>query len=48
VSDADTAAFEASLGLPAIYRAQAGLIPDMDFVADVLYDRTAKRAGQAA
>ena len=48
VSDADMAAFEASLGLPAIHRAQAGLIADMDFIADVLYGRSAKRAGQAA
>ena len=35
-------AFEASVGLPAIHRAQAGLIADMDFVADVLYGRAAK------
>ena len=48
VNDADMAAFEASLGLPAIHRAQAGLISDMDFVADVLYGRVAKRAGLAA
>jgi alkylation response protein AidB-like acyl-CoA dehydrogenase len=48
VSDTDMAAFENSLGLPAIHRAQAGLIADMDFVADVLYARAAKRAGQAA
>lgn len=48
VSDADTPAFEASLGLPAIHRAQANLISDMDFVADVLYGRAAKRAEQAA
>ena len=48
VSDADMPAFEASLGLPAIHRAQAGLIADMDFIADVLYGRSARRAGQAA
>jgi alkylation response protein AidB-like acyl-CoA dehydrogenase len=48
VSDADMPAFENSLGLPAVHRAQAGLIADMDFVADVLYNRAAKRAGQAA
>ena len=43
-SDAEMPAFEASLGLPAIHRAQAGLISDMDFVADVIYGRAAKRA----
>ncbi len=35
---------EAALGLPAIHRAQAGLIADMDFIADVLYARVAKTA----
>ena len=39
VEDAEMAAFEAALGLPAIHRAQAGLIADMDYVADVLYGR---------
>lgn len=48
ISEADLPAFESSLGLPAIHRAQAGLISDMDFVADVLYDRAAKRKGLAA
>jgi alkylation response protein AidB-like acyl-CoA dehydrogenase len=48
VDDADMPAFEASLGLPAIHRAQAGLISDMDFIADVVYDRAAKRTGLAA
>jgi len=48
VGDADMAAFEASLGLPAIHRAQAGLISDMDFVADVLYGRAAKQVAPAA
>ena len=41
----DTAGFEASLGLPAIHRAQSGLISDLDYIADVLYGRTAKRHG---
>ena len=36
------AAFETSLGMAAVHRAQAGLIADMDYVADVLYGRTAK------
>ncbi len=48
VSDAETAGFETSLGLPAIHRAQTGLISDMDYVADVLYSRTAKRMDAAA
>jgi alkylation response protein AidB-like acyl-CoA dehydrogenase len=48
VSETEMAAFEAALGLPAIHRAQAGLIADMDYVADVLYGRVAKRAGVAA
>jgi alkylation response protein AidB-like acyl-CoA dehydrogenase len=39
---------EAELGLPAIHRAQAGLIADMDYVGDVLYGRAARQAGQAA
>jgi alkylation response protein AidB-like acyl-CoA dehydrogenase len=33
---------EKKLGTSAIYRAQAGLLQDMDYVADVLYGRTAK------
>ncbi|MGC2477957.1 MAG: acyl-CoA dehydrogenase family protein [Candidatus Sulfotelmatobacter sp.] len=44
VSDAEMSAFETSLQLPAIHRGQAGLISDMDFVADVLYARAAKPA----
>ena len=48
VSDAELATFETTLGMPAIHRAQAGLISDMDFVADVLYSRAAKRKDLAA
>ena len=48
VSDSEMAAFETSLGLPAIHRAQAGLISDMDYVADVLFNRTAKQAAAPA
>ncbi len=48
VNTPDLPAFEKSLGLPAIHQAQAGLISDMDYVADVLYGRTAKRTEQAA
>jgi alkylation response protein AidB-like acyl-CoA dehydrogenase len=35
---------ESAIGLAAIHRAQAGLLADMDFIADVLYGRGAKRA----
>jgi alkylation response protein AidB-like acyl-CoA dehydrogenase len=40
----DLSGFESSLGLAAVHRAQAGLILDMDLIADVLYARTAKPA----
>ena len=36
-------AFEKSLNLQAIHQDQAGLISDMDFLADVLYGRAAKQ-----
>ena len=39
-------AFEAALGLTAIHRAQAGLVADMDYVADVLYGRVKKPAAE--
>jgi len=42
VSDSEMAAFETALGLPAVHRAQAGLIADMDYFADVLFGRAAK------
>ncbi len=48
VSSADLPAFEKGLGLPAIHQAQAELISDMDYVADVLYGRVAKHAEKAA
>ena len=48
VTDAEMAALEASLRLPAIHRAQTGLIADMDSIADVLYNRAAKNAARAA
>jgi alkylation response protein AidB-like acyl-CoA dehydrogenase len=47
VNNGDLADFEARLALPAIHRSQAGLIADMDFVADVLYSRAAKREAAA-
>jgi acyl-CoA dehydrogenase len=48
ISDAEIVSFETSLGLPAIHRAQSGLISDLDYVADVLYGRAAKRLKAAA
>ena len=48
LSDGELPAFEASLGSPAIRRAQAGLVADMDLVADALYGRTAKEQKAAA
>jgi alkylation response protein AidB-like acyl-CoA dehydrogenase len=48
VTDGDMTAFETSLGLPAIHRAQAGLVPDMDYIADVLYNRAVKHAALSA
>jgi len=44
LSDAEIASFETSLQLSAVHRAQAGLMSDMDFIADVLYGRAAKPA----
>src|SRR5579872_1091323 len=43
VTSAELPAFEISIGVPAIHRAQAALISDLDFVADVIYGRAAKR-----
>jgi alkylation response protein AidB-like acyl-CoA dehydrogenase len=48
VSAAELAAFETSLGLRAIHGAQAGLISDLDYIADVVYSRAAKRVEVAA
>jgi len=48
IGDADIPVFETSLGLPAIHRAQSGLISDLDYIADVLYGRAAKRLEAAA
>ncbi len=48
VNDGEAAALEASMQLPAIHRAQAGLIADMDYLADVIYNRAAKSAARAA
>ena len=48
MKEAEIAALETALNLPAIHRAQAGLVADMDFVADVLYGRVAKPAAHVA
>ncbi|HEV3276532.1 MAG TPA: acyl-CoA dehydrogenase family protein [Terriglobia bacterium] len=48
VSDSEMTVFEVALGLPAIHRAQAGLISDMDYIGDVLYGRALKSAAAAA
>ncbi len=48
MNDSEQTVFENSLHLPAVHRAQAGLITDMDYIADVLYGRASKRAGHAA
>ena len=48
LSGVDIAGFETSLGLPAIHRAQSGLITDLDYLADVLYSRAAKSKEIAA
>jgi len=44
LSDVEIAAFETSLQLSAVHRAQVSLMSDMDFIADVLYARVAKPA----
>lgn len=46
VTDQEISAFQVSLGLSAIHRAQAGLIADMDYLADVLYGRAQKRPAE--
>ncbi|HXX13902.1 MAG TPA: acyl-CoA dehydrogenase family protein [Candidatus Eremiobacteraceae bacterium] len=48
ISAGEMASFEVSLDLPAIHRAQLDLISDMDYIADVLYNRAAKRSQVAA
>lgn len=39
ISETDIHNFEQTLNLTAIHRVQAGLITDMDFISDVLYER---------
>jgi len=46
--DGEMAAFETALALPAIHRAQTGLLADMDQIADAIYNRKAKQVQKAA
>ncbi len=48
LTETEIPAFEQALRLAAIHRTQSGLLADMDFIADVLYNRAAKRAITAA
>src|SRR4029079_3646611 len=45
VNQSEMTGFETSLGLPAVHRAQAGLISDIDQGAAVLHTRVTKRRG---
>jgi alkylation response protein AidB-like acyl-CoA dehydrogenase len=45
---ADLAGFEARLGMSRIQQAQAGLVADMDYIADVLYGRAPEESEAAA
>jgi hypothetical protein len=47
IASSELAGFEAAINLPAIHRAQAGLISDLDYVADVLYGRAVKQEAAA-
>ena len=40
ISETDMINFETQLNLTAIHRAQTGIISDMDYIADVLYERS--------
>jgi hypothetical protein len=48
MTEAELPGFEEKIKVAAIHRAQAGMLADMDYVGDVVYNRVAKRAGQAA
>ena len=47
IASSELSAFETAINLPAIHRAQAGLISDLDHVADVLYGRAVKHEAAA-
>jgi alkylation response protein AidB-like acyl-CoA dehydrogenase len=40
--------FGNKIGMPAVHRSQVGLISDMDYITDVLYNRAAKQVRSAA
>jgi len=44
LTEAEIPGFSETLRLPAIHRTQPGLLADMDFIADVIYNRAAKPA----
>jgi alkylation response protein AidB-like acyl-CoA dehydrogenase len=46
--DVEIESFETALGLPAIHRAQMGLLADMDEIADAIYSRKAKQVQKVA
>ena len=48
ITDSEISGFETSLQLPAIHRAQAGLLADMDTVANLLYGRAPSASRAAA
>lgn len=48
MSDGELSALAQALGIEKIYRLQAGLIPDMDYIADALFGRLANKAATAA
>ena len=47
VADTEISSFESTLGLPAIHKAQAGLIADMDLIGDAIYGRAEKHKAVA-
>jgi len=47
IASSELSGFETAINLPAIHRAQAGLISDLDHVADVLYGRAVKHEAAA-
>ena len=47
LSASEISTFATAISLSAIHRAQAGLITDLDFIADVLYGRAVKREAAA-
>ena len=48
VSETELASLEQKLGITKIHQAQAGLISDMDYIADALFGRLANKAAIAA